>query len=487
MAEHITATRIIPARAGFTSTPATTSRSWRDHPRSRGVYLTTQGAGYLYRGSSPLARGLHLEDDEFWDAVGIIPARAGFTRPQRRAPSPGPDHPRSRGVYPWTLTGSGSTRGSSPLARGLLAGPLSHELLIRIIPARAGFTSNDIWDLNNTLGSSPLARGLPTSARASPVRIGITPARAGFTYEFCAASAPGRIIPARAGFTSPRGRPACRVRDHPRSRGVYSTSQAPTTSCRGSSPLARGLRGFSRTGEHSPRIIPARAGFTSRTGGRGRVGWDHPRSRGVYGTVSSDAERRQGSSPLARGLLQVRRTHEPRARIIPARAGFTPALGPPHVRDPDHPRSRGVYPARPGDGCPPPGSSPLARGLQDLWSGARWLAGIIPARAGFTSGRRNHEHEPADHPRSRGVYDAGAGARAGSTGSSPLARGLRPRDRRAQALVGIIPARAGFTPARLRQPAAPEDHPRSRGVYISRVLPDGEEMGSFPLARGLRN
>ena len=175
---------IIPARAGFTSTPATTSRSWRDHPRSRGVYLTTQGAGYLYRGSSPLARGLHLEDDEFWDAVGIIPARAGFTRPQRRAPSPGPDHPRSRGVYrcpTWLMV---NCTGSSPLARGLR---MSSVLRRR----RAG--------------SSPLARGLRAPGAGQLVGSG--------------------IIPARAGFTAHRRRLLPRAGDHPRSRGVYETGR----------------------------------------------------------------------------------------------------------------------------------------------------------------------------------------------------------------------------------------------------------------------
>ena len=192
-------------------------------------------------GSSPLARGLLVLPYDTRADERIIPARAGFTGPgarRRRRPA---DHPRSRGVYAHILVHSRVLAGSSPLARGL------HSAVPR----------QDDAD-------------------------GIIPARAGFTYEFCAASAPGRIIPARAGFTSPRGRPACRVRDHPRSRGVYSTSQAPTTSCRGSSPLARGLRGFSRTGEHSPRIIPARAGFTELRRDRRQCRRDHPRSRGVY-------------------------------------------------------------------------------------------------------------------------------------------------------------------------------------------------------------
>ena len=50
-------------------------------------------------------------------------------------------------------------------------------------------------------------------------------------------------------------------------------------------------------------------------------------------------------------------------------------------------------------------------------------------------------------------------------GSSPLARGLR-RDRRSSGgRLGIIPARAGFTPAGVGGRDGGGDHPRSRGVY----------------------
>ena len=53
-----------------------------------------------------------------------------------------------------------------------------------------------------------------------------------------------RIIPARAGFTrSPRGH-ARRAADHPRSRGVYHDGVEGGTGDVGSSPLARGLLHF---------------------------------------------------------------------------------------------------------------------------------------------------------------------------------------------------------------------------------------------------
>ena len=52
-------------------------------------------------------------------------------------------------------------------------------------------------------------------------------------------------------------------------------------------------------------------------------------------------------------------------------------------------------------------------------------------------------------------------------GSSPLARGLLHHDVDGRPDSGIIPARAGFTPGRRTIPAPSWDHPRSRGVYAT--------------------
>ena len=50
----------------------------------------------------------------------------------------------------------------------------------------------------------------------------------------------------------------------------------------------------------------------------------------------------------------------------------------------DHPRSRGVYATLSASPAPPPGSSPLARGLLKWAAEKLGVIGIIPARAGFT-------------------------------------------------------------------------------------------------------
>ena len=213
----------------------------------------------------------------------------------------------------------------------------------------------------------------------------------------------------------------------------------------GSSPLARGLLGEEAVDPAQGGIIPARAGFTrARRLGAAALG-DHPRSRGVYLHGGVGLEEGQGSSPLARGLPSALRYGPARPGIIPARAGFTSGRGCGRARRGDHPRSRGVYQTSARADRAVVGSSPLARGLLAAeWRGREDLR-IIPARAGWTRCTPTTVRSWRDHPRSRGVYRAGVGRRG--------------------AAVGIIPARAGFTRSWRPRDGRWGDHPRSRGVY----------------------
>ena len=334
----------------------------------------------------------------------IIPARAGFTGWSRGAWQRRRDHPRSRGVY---------RGGSNPFRPGV--------------------------------GSSPLARGLQRVWRGR--------------------SRTGRIIPARAGFT-PGGTGCAKPRkDHPRSRGVYPSDLQRFLEGPGSSPLARGLLDGVAGDVGRQGIIPARAGFTRGLSASSPARPDHPRSRGVYQMRGLRSPARAGSSPLARGLRHPGQRLLPRGRIIPARAGFTGSWPSRSRRRPDHPRSRGVYANDDLDGEIRMGSSPLARGLPRRPAGPRRAARIIPARAGFTPRGRGSPPAARDHPRSRGVYTDPAQTRDVAWGSSPLARGLRFRSPRRGGATRIIPARAGFTGAVVLGGAVVEDHPRSRGVY----------------------
>ena len=90
-----------------------------DHPRSRGVYESRLCRLTVLAGSSPLARGLRLRFLRVSLGGRIIPARAGFTATADALNDSNGDHPRSRGVYRWSLSLGDERVGSSPLARGL--------------------------------------------------------------------------------------------------------------------------------------------------------------------------------------------------------------------------------------------------------------------------------------------------------------------------------------------------------------------------------
>ena len=213
-------------------------------------------------------------------------------------------------------------------------------------------------------GSSPLARGL--------------------LHDIAGGHGCGRIIPARAGFTPATARTTGSSQDHPRSRGVYDESRRRGSVSRGSSPLARGLLMHSTQIHPCAWIIPARAGFTPRKKIFPDLDRDHPRSRGVYFSFPPPFTQPNGSSPLARGLLCIDTNHAAGLWIIPARAGFTKRYILLHSLCSDHPRSRGVYIPRYVDSLLSKGSSPLARGLPRGRGSGRSRARIIPARAGFT-------------------------------------------------------------------------------------------------------
>ena len=152
----------------------------------------------------------------------------------------------------------------------------------------------------------------------------------------------------------------------------------------------------------------------------------------------------------------------------------------------DHPRSRGVYDWASDRVVPGKGSSPLARGLRARGRLAVDPQGIIPARAGFTSHQGGVRLDVEDHPRSRGVYSHDREYLERDIGSSPLARGLRMARLETQIEGGIIPARAGFTTAAGCRRSPTGDHPRSRGVYLRPCRSRYLPQGSSPLARGLR-
>ena len=154
-------------------------------------------------------------------------------------------------------------------------------------------------------GSSPLARGKRPGREASHASIGLIPARAGKTALGACRSTPTRA--------------------HPRSRGENVLEEIGGDVERGSSPLARGKRGNGRSRRHRGRLIPARAGKTALMRTQGQNPAAHPRSRGENLSSAGVMRSASGSSPLARGKHAGHLRPARRRRLIPARAGKTPA------------------------------------------------------------------------------------------------------------------------------------------------------------------
>ena len=151
------------------------------------------------------------------------------------------------------------------------------------------------------------------------------------------------------------------------------------------------------------------------------------------------------------------------------------------------------------------GSSPLSRGIRSDVALRQCDGGIIPALAGNTEPQpqpgtaariipalAGNTHRPRrgdqaneDHPRSRGEYISAPPSRRPGIGSSPLSRGIPRQGLRRHEERRIIPALAGNTVAAGNLRALQTDHPRSRGEYGRRGGLRRPHEGSSPLSRGI--
>ena len=133
--------RIIPAHAGQTSDYFSSEIISSDHPRACGANLIVFGVVHTHLGSSPRMRG-KLEVKEFKStATRIIPAHAGQTSTLGMTVVRPSDHPRACGANAAAGRIRTLRRGSSPRMRGKQGGRRKLEREIRIIPAHAGQTA----------------------------------------------------------------------------------------------------------------------------------------------------------------------------------------------------------------------------------------------------------------------------------------------------------------------------------------------------------
>ena len=195
--------------------------------------------------------------------------------------------------------------GSSPRVRGKPVLAVELVCRIRIIPARAG--ANGVWGTFNIRGhgSSPRVRG-------KHARRGVGGGEA-------------RIIPARAGQTCGTSHGIWFHPDHPRACGANGWVALNIACVRGSSPRVRGKPCGPQGTGGARRIIPARAGQTKGASCYEMCRTDHPRACGANSRDTTGVGCASGSSPRVRGKLGVTSPTTAQNRIIPARAGQTPA------------------------------------------------------------------------------------------------------------------------------------------------------------------
>ena len=191
-----------------------------------------------------------------------------------------------------------------------------------------------------------------------------------------------------------------------------------------------------------------------------------------------------GSSPLTRGKRTDRKFRSVHSGLIPAHAGKTILNARSVPSGAAHPRSRGENKRSDHTDPGPSGSSPLTRGKRIGHERPLPVWRLIPAHAGKTPWRLREPVPGTAHPRSRGENASPPLVRRGKSGSSPLTRGKQALEALDATERGLIPAHAGKT-VRARRPGHHRPaHPRSRGENQTTEQAFVKALGSSPLTRG---
>ena len=196
--------------------------------------------------------------------TGLIPARAGKTARscgcRRRVRA----HPRAGGENGMMVEAPKPGAGSSPRGRGKRVAPPTPTVSPGLIPARAGKTSS-LYGSRSAASAHPRAGGENTfGARIAATAAGSSPRGRGKPSISVFWVPLYGLIPARAGKTYPRNSGHRRSRAHPRAGGENKLAMNVSYSSQGSSPRGRGKPRPRGWGKSPFRLIPARAGKTSR-------------------------------------------------------------------------------------------------------------------------------------------------------------------------------------------------------------------------------
>ena len=151
----------------------------------------------------------------------------------------------------------------------------------------------------------------------------------------------GGSSPRGRGKRTARARASIAIRAHPRAGGENESAPGRSVWLMGSSPRGRGKHVHAFFQHVHERLIPARAGKTSRKTAASSTSWAHPRAGGENDVMRRVDAPLTGSSPRGRGKRRRRSRPDVDPRLIPARAGKTTATKPTRCRSTAHPRAGG--------------------------------------------------------------------------------------------------------------------------------------------------
>ena len=274
------------------------------------------------------------------------------------------------------------------------------------------------------------------------------------------------------------------VWDHPRACGEQLSTDSRVSDGGGSSPRVRGAGKHVWCGLRWCRIIPARAGSSCSWWRSWPLRSDHPRACGEQTTSSFERFEPSGSSPRVRGAVAQKRLPRGRWRIIPARAGSRHTSERQRRAGRDHPRACGEQRTDASKSRTASGSSPRVRGAADATAHGPGIVGIIPARAGSRSTRKQTRDRSRDHPRACGEQSSSDAMTLVGWGSSPRVRGAALFVLRSRGCDRIIPARAGSSAPSVLPGRSCPDHPRACGEQPLKAMEKLKVLGSSPRVRG---
>ena len=230
------------------------------HPRACGEQIDHSVYYPSHYGSSPRVRGTGRQTDQLGGEYRVIPARAGNSSSVSSRTSPSTGHPRACGEQHACPMCKPSWSGSSPRVRGTGQPMPSGHRRSRVIPARAGNSASGTPTTTSPSGH-PRACGEQFVAAPTVTPLpGSSPRVRGTVGSGPQGPPRRRVIPARAG--NREGPPSKRWRKagHPRACGEQGFHPHSASSYSGSSPRVRGTAQLAGAAAKSRRVIPARAG-----------------------------------------------------------------------------------------------------------------------------------------------------------------------------------------------------------------------------------